>query len=296
MANTNNTNILGLILTRIFKRGPLFWLLLILVATGNIRAVITVYILWFLITTVNNSIYIKSNAYSATTEFDYDRFLGLMFTTMGYIARYSRFNHRADHLYAETIIYSFNLEGAKYKQALSDFRKGERAISDFRFTLYELKTCLLYSTEYIGILMKILVGQALANKRWNKQKYFILVKVARVLKFPREQLHILLRNQQNYYQQHDYQQQSSHKAQQTQASATNYEIPTTLHQAYAILGVSENSSMAEIKAAYRRLISKHHPDKMAAANYSANLIKMAKAKTQQLVAAYDLIKKYGSFN
>ena len=38
----------------------------------------------------------------------------------------------------------------------------------------------------------------------------------------------------------------------------------SLEDAYATLGVSANAPVAEIKRAYRRLMNRHHPDKLAA--------------------------------
>ena len=65
----------------------------------------------------------------------------------------------------------------------------------------------------------------------------------------------------------------------------------TLSQAYKILGVSKNSSEAEIKKAYRRLMSQHHPDKLVSKGLPDEMIQLATEKTQEIRKAYDLIKK-----
>ncbi len=65
----------------------------------------------------------------------------------------------------------------------------------------------------------------------------------------------------------------------------------TLTQAYKILGVSKGSSEAEIKKAYRRLMSQHHPDKLVAKGLPDEMIALATEKTQEIHKAYDLIKK-----
>ena len=64
----------------------------------------------------------------------------------------------------------------------------------------------------------------------------------------------------------------------------------TLTQAYKILGVNKGSSEAEIKKAYRRLMSQHHPDKLVAKGLPDEMIALATEKTQEIRKAYDLIK------
>ena len=66
---------------------------------------------------------------------------------------------------------------------------------------------------------------------------------------------------------------------------------TVLHpsEAYAILDVNENATDAEIKKAYRRLMSQHHPDKLVAKGLPEEMIQVATAKTQEIRAAYDAV-------
>jgi molecular chaperone DnaJ len=66
---------------------------------------------------------------------------------------------------------------------------------------------------------------------------------------------------------------------------------------YEVLGVKEGASDAEIKAAYRELVKKYHPDK-----YQGNpLGDLAKEKMQEINEAYDFLtnkggaKKHGGF-
>ncbi|HAD47251.1 MAG TPA: molecular chaperone DjlA, partial [Idiomarina sp.] len=58
-----------------------------------------------------------------------------------------------------------------------------------------------------------------------------------------------------------------------------------------ILGVKESQSDAEIKKAYRKLMARHHPDKLASKGLPEEVMKEAQARAQDIQAAYDTIKQ-----
>ena len=66
---------------------------------------------------------------------------------------------------------------------------------------------------------------------------------------------------------------------------------TSLKDAYLLLGVEAGVSDAEIKKAYRRLMSQHHPDKLVAKGLPEQMLRDATEKTQQIKAAYELVRK-----
>lgn len=57
---------------------------------------------------------------------------------------------------------------------------------------------------------------------------------------------------------------------------------------YAVFGLTDEATDAEIDLAYRRLISQYHPDRMAGA--ALELRRQAEAKSREINAAYDRIK------
>ncbi|MFC3609439.1 TerB family tellurite resistance protein [Stutzerimonas tarimensis] len=76
--------------------------------------------------------------------------------------------------------------------------------------------------------------------------------------------------------------------------------PPTLHggayqDALRLLGVTAVSEPREIKQAYRRLLSQHHPDKLAGSGASAEQIRQATERTRQLQDAYALIRQRQGF-
>lgn len=63
-----------------------------------------------------------------------------------------------------------------------------------------------------------------------------------------------------------------------------------LEQAYRVLGVDQKASDAELKKAYRRLMSQHHPDKLVARGLPEEMMAIAKEKTQEIQQAYETVK------
>ena len=65
----------------------------------------------------------------------------------------------------------------------------------------------------------------------------------------------------------------------------------SLDDAYAALGISADASDAQVKRAYRKLMSEHHPDKLMAQGVPEDMLKLATEKSQEIQAAYELIRK-----
>jgi len=65
----------------------------------------------------------------------------------------------------------------------------------------------------------------------------------------------------------------------------------SLKDAYAILNVSPDTSDSEVKKAYRRLLSQHHPDKLVAKGLPEEMMKMATRKTHDIRKAYEKVKE-----
>ncbi len=63
-----------------------------------------------------------------------------------------------------------------------------------------------------------------------------------------------------------------------------------LREAYSVLECSAASSADEIVKAYRRQLSRHHPDKLKANGLPESMIEHAKQRTQQIIEAYELIR------
>ncbi len=68
-----------------------------------------------------------------------------------------------------------------------------------------------------------------------------------------------------------------------------------LADAYAALGVAPEAAPTDIKRAYRKLISKNHPDKLAARGLPESMRAVAEERSREINTAYDLIKSSRGF-
>lgn len=69
----------------------------------------------------------------------------------------------------------------------------------------------------------------------------------------------------------------------------------SLDDAYAVLNVPADAGDAEVKKAYRRLLSQHHPDKLVAKGLPEEMMKMAAQRTHEIRQAYERIKENRGF-
>ena len=66
----------------------------------------------------------------------------------------------------------------------------------------------------------------------------------------------------------------------------------SLEDAYQVLGVDSSVSDAEVKTAYRRLMNRHHPDKLVAKGLPEEMMKLATDKTSEIQSAWEEIREY----
>lgn len=66
-----------------------------------------------------------------------------------------------------------------------------------------------------------------------------------------------------------------------------------INKACSVLKINTNSSVDEIKSAYKDRIKEYHPDKVA--GLGEDIQRIAQIKTQEINEAYSLLKKFKNF-
>ena len=83
---------------------------------------------------------------------------------------------------------------------------------------------------------------------------------------------------------------TSTNATSTQAGLrSRAETPGKLGLAYGILELSPNANDAEIRQAYRRMLNRYHPDKLASRASSSEALRNAQEKFHAVRQAYETI-------
>jgi DnaJ like chaperone protein len=67
--------------------------------------------------------------------------------------------------------------------------------------------------------------------------------------------------------------------------------PSRLADAYQVLAVRSDASDREVKLAYRRLMSRNHPDKLVANGLPESMIEAAHERTRSILEAYEAIRE-----
>ena len=68
--------------------------------------------------------------------------------------------------------------------------------------------------------------------------------------------------------------------------------PSRLSDAYQLLGVTPQDTDAEVRRAYRRLMSRNHPDKLVSSGLPESMVAAAQERTRQILSAYEIVKRH----
>jgi DnaJ like chaperone protein len=124
------------------------------------------------------------------------------------------------------------------------------------------------------MFIEILIVTALADGDLRTAERQLLDTAAEAVGFSRQEFQSILQRLQASRQMHGKQESSASR----------------LNDAYRTLGIDSGASDAELKRAYRRLMNQHHPDKLVAKGLPREMMDMANQKTQEIKAAYELIR------
>jgi DnaJ like chaperone protein len=73
--------------------------------------------------------------------------------------------------------------------------------------------------------------------------------------------------------------------------AAGVDQESRLAEAYKVLECTPQNSNEELSLAYRRQLSRHHPDKLKANGLPDSMIEHAKQRTQQIIEAWELVRE-----
>lgn len=212
-------------------------------------------------------------------------FLEVTFTMMGHIAKADGRVSEKEINSAKEIMKNMGLNSEQRKAAKLHFNEGKSSFCNTSLIINLLiKTC-SNDPELLKLFMDIQYRAAQVDGLTGK-KIIILDTIFKQMGFA--PLHQQYRYQEDFVFNQNYNtSENNHQSYSRPESTTS----VTLSQAFKLLEISSNATKAEVKNAYRRLISRNHPDKLIAKGASESRIKIANDKTQQITKAYELICK-----
>ncbi len=206
-------------------------------------------------------------------------FFHATFAVMGHIAKASgQVTEHEDRM---------RLSGEQRVRAQESFRQGKENDFPLRETLAEFRQASLGQRDILRFFLEVQLQAAFADGKVEANERAILQTIADELGFSRIELARILamaEAQMNFF----HRQQQGGQGQQYRQEAPSQD---RLKDAYQLLGVSESDSDQEIKRAYRKEMSKHHPDKLAAKGLPPEMMEMAKEKTQEIQQAWEWIRE-----
>ncbi len=210
-------------------------------------------------------------------------FFKTAFTLMGKIAKADGRVSEQEVQHVEKFMTQLNMSPAHRKQAIDHFKAGSKSDFDIEPLIAEFNNATVQSPNLKQMLMVYLARVALADGQLHQDEASLMQEIAQQLGYSPEafaQLMAMLQGQDQFaggsYQ---------------QGGVGGYTSAGAIDSAYQALGVTKDNSDAEVKKSYRRLIREYHPDKLMGQGLPEEMIKEATERSQEIQAAYDLIKK-----
>lgn len=229
-----------------------------------------------------------------------DLFMQTTFAVLGHLSKSKGRVTEEDIQLANQLMIQLKLDDAGCKLAQDAFRRGKESDFPIRQVIREFRIGCGQRADLLRMFLQVQVQAAFADSELHENEKEVLYVIAEELGLSRMQFEQMIAmemaarafTQGGFYQQ--YQQgayQGGYQYQQQNSGGYQHASGPTLNDAYKVLGVTESDEQNTVKRAYRRLMNEHHPDKLVAKGLPPEMMEMAKEKTQQIQAAYDLICK-----
>lgn len=206
-------------------------------------------------------------------------FFTATFSVMGAVAKADGQVSRDEIRLAELVMQNMNLNADMRKTAIGLFNEGKKAGFPIDDVLEQFRIECHRRQNLLQMFIEIQIQAAYADGSMDAAERALLKQVCKKLGVSE----LLFRQLEQRF-----------KAERHYTGGAGAARPQamTLKDAYTILGVDSGKPDAEVKKAYRRLISQHHPDKLVSKGLPEEMMKIASEKTHEIKQAYEKIKAH----
>jgi DnaJ like chaperone protein len=206
------------------------------------------------------------------------RFFSTTFEVMGHIAKADGRVSEQDIEAARAVMSELRLDPLQVRAAIAHFTTGKQPGFVLDRSLDELARACAGRPDVLRIFVEIQVRAALAGSDLGRPARVLLQRTASRLGISFLELaHIeaVLRIRRGSF----------------ASGAQRHTVEEQIVQAYKVLEITPDASNEEVAKAYRRQLSRHHPDKLKANGLPDSMIEHAKQRTQQIIEAYERIRE-----
>jgi DnaJ like chaperone protein len=216
-------------------------------------------------------------------------FFPTTFRVMGHIAKADGRVSEQEIASARGVMHALRLTPPQMLSAMGYFNEGKQASFDLDASLRQLRGAIAPHPELANFFVEIQLQSAIAGDGLSELPRARLRRVALLLGLGEAQfarLEGILR--------------WNHGAgaagmgagaRPGGASSSRASGEDRIAQAYSMLEATASMSDEQIVKAYRRQMSRHHPDKLQASGLPDSMLERAKERTQQIQAAYEVIRQ-----
>ncbi len=212
-------------------------------------------------------------------------FFTAVFSVLGHIAKADGRVNESEIALARQIMGRLQLSEAMRKTAVRLFTEGKQPDFPLDGVLDQFRMECRGRFSMVRSFVEFQLELALADGLLHPAEERLLLRVCERLHFSRFEFHALksameaqFRIAGHWRERKDY--RSGARAQEP-----------TLEECYAVLGVKPSASNEDIRRAYRRLLSRHHPDKLSAMGAPEDKVRLANEKTHEIRRSWDVIRK-----
>jgi len=207
-----------------------------------------------------------------------DQFFRSAFRTMGYVAKSDGRVSESEIAAARAVMSDLRLTAPQVRTAIDYFTAGKQPGFNLGAELAALSAACRGRPALLRTFLEIQVRAALAGNNLEGPARQLLSHMASrlgVSMVELSQIEAVLRIRTGTFRQ-----QTAYNTSSDQ-----------LRQAYSVLECSPTATDGDLVKAYRRQLSRNHPDKLKANGLPDSMIEHSKQRTQQIIEAYELIKE-----